>query len=108
VRALPDGLETVLGASGVGLSGGESRRLCCARALLGEAPILIIDEPFAGLDPGTAGRLARVLETRREGRIVIVITHQLEHLGSVQRIYALEDGKIHKVVHTPSAEERAS
>jgi len=94
VKNLPEGLDTELGASGVGLSGGESRRLCFARALLRSAPILIVDEPFAGLDRDTARRVASTLRARGHDRIVIIITHHIEHLESVDRVHELRGGRL--------------
>ncbi len=93
-RTLPDGLDTVLGAGGVGLSGGEARRLCFARSLLRDSPILIVDEPFAGLDAATAERVAHTLHERGKTHIVLIITHHLEHLGAIDRMYHLCDGRL--------------
>ena len=94
IRALPDGLETELGAQGAGLSGGETRRVCLARALLRQGPIMIVDEPFAGLDRDTASLVARTLQEQGRERIVMIITHHLDHLGTVDRVYRLGGGRL--------------
>ncbi len=94
IRSLPTGLDTELGSQGAGLSGGETRRVCFARALLRRAPIMIVDEPFAGLDRETASRVARTLQEQGRERIVLIITHHLEHLGAVDRVYRLTSGRL--------------
>jgi ATP-binding cassette subfamily B protein len=93
VRALPEGLATVLGTAGGGLSGGEARRLCFARALLRQAPILILDEPFAGLDGETAALVADTLRAQARDRIVLIITHQVQHLGCAAKVLHLCNGR---------------
>lgn len=94
VRAQAEGLGAVLGSSGVGMSGGESSRLCLARALLRQAPILIVDEPFAGLDQDTASVVAHTLHQYGQTHMVLIITHHLDQFESVDRIYQLKNGKI--------------
>lgn len=74
---LPDGLDTVVGAGGARISGGERRRLLVARALLSPAPLLLLDEPDEHLDPETAERLLQdVLALREAGRGVLLVTHR--------------------------------
>jgi len=80
VAALPQGLDTLLGENGMHLSGGEIRRIAVARALLADAPILILDEPTEGLDAQTADALLRALNTATIGRTVLLITHREQHL----------------------------
>ncbi len=94
VRAMPGGLDARLGSSGTGLSGGQRRRLSLARTLLRRSPVLIVDEPFAGLD--VAAALAVRDSLRREARkaIVIVITHDVEHLDAFDRIVYLHAGRV--------------
>jgi len=91
---LPDGLDTLLGASGVGLSGGERRRLCLARTLLRDAPVLIVDEPFVGLDRPAAEKVRATLSALASERIVLVITHETRHLDAFDRIVFLSDGRV--------------
>lgn len=92
IDSLPEGLDTELGSGGVGASGGERRRLCLARTFLRSAPLVIVDEPYAGLDRETAARVRASLRSFARDRIVIVITHDVEHLGEFDRILFLEDG----------------
>ncbi len=94
IRLQPEGLDTVLGAQGMGMSGGEASRLCFARALLRQAPILIIDEPFAGLDQKTAAHVAKTLQDYGKEHMVLIITHQLEQIESVDRVYQLKSGRL--------------
>ena len=94
VRTQVEGLDAVLGSSGVGMSGGESSRLCLARALLRQAPILIVDEPFAGLDKSTANHVASTLHEYGRRHMVLIITHQLEQIESVDRVYHLKSGQL--------------
>lgn len=94
VRELPDGLDTVLGSQGKGLSGGQRRRLVLARTLLRGAPILIVDEPFSGLDRVVAERVHRTLRDYARTRVVVVIAHEQEHLPRFDRVVFLEEGHV--------------
>ena len=76
VATLPQGLDTLLGENGMRLSGGEVRRIAIARAMLFDAPILILDEPTEGLDVLTADTLLRTLAREMVGRTILVITHR--------------------------------
>ena len=93
LEGLPEGLDTVLGANGVGLSGGQKSRLSLARSLLRDAPILVVDEPFAGLDQMNARRVAETLAALSRERIVIVIAHDLEGIEAFDHIVFLEEGR---------------
>ena len=92
VRALPDGLDTWVGESGARFSGGQGRRLALARALLSPAPILILDEPCAGLDAETERAFLATLNEVAEGRTVILIAHRLIGVEKLDRIYRLSGG----------------
>lgn len=95
VAGLPKGLETWVGENGVRVSGGEARRIAIARALLADAPILLLDEPTEGLDATTAAKLYRALAVAMEGRSVLLITHRLGSLSSlVDTVVAMRDGRI--------------
>jgi thiol reductant ABC exporter CydC subunit len=89
VASLPDGLDTLVGEEGMNLSGGQRQRLVVARALLADAPVLILDEPTAHLDTRTAERLVRDVLDAAVGRSVILITHRPEGLDLVDEVVSL-------------------
>lgn len=91
---LPRGLATVLGDDGVALSEGEKQRVTIARALLRDAPILILDEPTSALDAQTEARLMETVEALMEGRTSFVIAHRLSTVRKASRIVVLDGGKI--------------
>lgn len=93
VRALPARLETWLGEGGANFSGGEGRRLALARALLSPAPVLILDEPCAGLDAETERAFFDTLNEATAGRSVILIAHRLSGVERLDRIYRLSGGR---------------
>jgi ATP-binding cassette, subfamily C, bacterial CydC len=93
VRALPDGLDTWVGEGGARFSGGQGRRLALARTLLSPAPVLILDEPCAGLDAETERAFLATLNEVAEGRTIILISHRLVGVEKLDRIYRLSGGK---------------
>jgi ATP-binding cassette subfamily C protein CydC len=93
VRALPDRLDTWVGEGGTRFSGGQGRRLALARALLSPAPILILDEPCAGLDAETERSFLETLNETAAGRTVILITHRLTGVERLDRIFRLSSGR---------------
>ena len=93
VRALPDRLDTWVGEGGARFSGGQGRRLALARALLSPAPILILDEPCAGLDAETERAFLSTLNEVADGRSVLLITHRLTGVERLDRIWRLSGGK---------------
>jgi ABC-type transport system involved in cytochrome bd biosynthesis fused ATPase/permease subunit len=93
VRSLPDGWHTLVGEEGRELSGGERQRLVLARTLLADAPVVVLDEPVAHLDPSTAQELmADVLQATGD-RSVLLITHRPEGLELVDETVVLADGR---------------
>ncbi len=92
VRALPDQLDAWLGESGSRLSGGQGRRIALARTLLSQAPILILDEPCAGLDAQTERAFLQTLNTLASGRTLILIAHRLTGVEQLDRIWRLSSG----------------
>jgi ATP-binding cassette subfamily C protein CydC len=93
VRALPERLDTWVGEGGTRFSGGEGRRLALARALLSPAPILILDEPCAGLDAEAERSFLQTLNETAADRTVILITHRLIGIERLDRIFRLSSGK---------------
>ena len=89
VAALPEGLETRVGEGGCAVSGGEARRIALARALLKDAPLLILDEPTEGLDAGTEQLVLQRLLGYLPGRSLILITHRPACLSLVDRVVRL-------------------
>ncbi|MBV8119024.1 MAG: ABC transporter ATP-binding protein [Alphaproteobacteria bacterium] len=94
IAALPEGYDTVIGEAGVALSEGEKQRITIARALLRDAPILILDEPTSALDLGTEGLVMAGIERLMEGRTTFIIAHRLTTVQRCDRIVVLQDGSI--------------
>jgi ATP-binding cassette subfamily B protein/subfamily B ATP-binding cassette protein MsbA len=94
VRNLPQGLDTNVGERGVKLSGGEKQRLSIARALLKNAPILLLDEATASVDSETERQIQDALDRLMENRTAFVIAHRLSTIQNADRIYVLEKGQV--------------
>jgi ATP-binding cassette subfamily B protein len=94
VSRLPQGLETPVGEGGTSLSGGERQRIAIARALLSDAPILLVDEATAALDAENQAVIAETLARLRGKRTLVVIAHQLSTVAMADRIAVLEGGRI--------------
>lgn len=93
VRGLPNGLDEELGGLSGGVSGGERRRIALARALLRDAPVLLLDEPFAGLDRTSVERVCATLRAEARERIVVVIAHDLGSLELFDRVVLVDAGR---------------
>jgi ABC-type multidrug transport system fused ATPase/permease subunit len=99
--ALPDGLDTVLGAGGAGLSAGEGQLLAFARAFLRDPGLVVLDEASSRLDPATERRIERAVDRLLAGRTAFVIAHRLRTVQRADDIMILERGRI--VEHGPRA-----
>jgi ATP-binding cassette subfamily B protein/subfamily B ATP-binding cassette protein MsbA len=93
-RGLPKGYDTVIGERGQTLSGGQRQRIAIARAVLKDAPILILDEPTSALDAGTEHFVMRALQRLMAGRTCFIIAHRLSTLRQADRILVLDKGRI--------------
>jgi ABC-type multidrug transport system fused ATPase/permease subunit len=93
VRRLPEGLDTWIGEGGHQLSGGERQRLALARALLRDAPFLVLDEPTAHLTPSTEKEVMRDVRAG-EGRATLLVTHRLVGLEAFDEVLVLERGRV--------------
>lgn len=94
VRELPDGLMTTVGERGVRLSGGQRQRIQIARAVLADAPILLLDEATASLDSESEAAIRDALATLRKGRTVFVIAHRLSTIREADQILVVDGGEI--------------
>ena len=94
IEALPEGYNTVIGEGGASLSGGEKQRISIARAMLKDAPIIILDEATANVDPENEDRLQRAIETLTHEKTVLMIAHRLKTVRKADQILVLADGKI--------------
>jgi thiol reductant ABC exporter CydC subunit len=106
IRGLPDGWDTRVGEDGHELSGGQRQRILLARALLTGAPVLVLDEPTAHLDPPTAEALLRDVFQAAGGRSVLLVTHRPEGLQHVDRVVRLEAGRVVDARRAPSGSRR--
>ena len=94
IMDLEDGYETVIGERGDTLSGGQRQRIAIARAIIRNAPILILDEPMAGLDVQSEAKVQEALDRLMAGKTSLVITHDLHAVAGADLILVLEDGRI--------------
>lgn len=91
---LPQGLDSVVGTGGVYLSGGEAQRIALARAILKDAPIVVLDEATAFADPENEHQIQRAFESLVRGKTVLMIAHRLSTVQHADQILVLKDGKI--------------
>ena len=94
IQSLPDGYDTVVGEQGLRLSGGQRQRLAIARAILKDAPMLILDEPTANLDALTEREVMGSLREVTQGRTVLIVTHRIVDLEAADEILVLRGGRI--------------
>ena len=94
IEKFPDGVHTVIGSQGVYFSGGETQRLAIARAMLKNAPVLILDEATAFADPDNETKVQMAFNALAKGRTVIMIAHRLSTVVNADRIYVLKEGRL--------------
>ena len=94
IRALPHGYDTPLGERGLRLSAGQRQRIALARAFLRDAPLLLLDEPAAHLDPVTAGQILDAVERLMAGRTAILVSHGVRWPGGADRTLTLDGGRV--------------
>ncbi|MDA8855594.1 ABC transporter transmembrane domain-containing protein [Alphaproteobacteria bacterium] len=94
IRALPDGYDTIVGAMGNRLSGGQRQRIAIARAILKDAPILLLDEATAALDAESEQQVQTALQTLQAGRTTLVVAHRLATVRNADLILVMESGRI--------------
>ncbi|MMZ60697.1 Iron import ATP-binding/permease protein IrtA [compost metagenome] len=94
IQQLPKGYDTLIGEGGVYLSGGEEQRVSVARAILKNAPVLVLDEATAFADPENEYEMQRALKVLMKGKTVIVIAHRLSTIRDAEQIVVLDDGRV--------------
>ena len=94
IEALPDGYDTVIGEGGASLSGGEKQRISIARAMLKDAPIVILDEATANVDPENEDRLQKAIEALTRDKTIIMIAHRLKTVRHADQILVVDHGRI--------------
>ena len=94
IEALPQGYDTIIGERGVRLSGGQAQRLALARAFLKDAPLLILDEATANLDPEHERQIQAALEQLIQGRTALIIAHRLSTVYNADQILVMANGQI--------------
>ena len=94
IMALPDGFDTVIGEGGATLSGGERQRISIARAIMKDAPVIILDEATANVDPENEKELMEAVAELTHDKTVIMIAHRLKTVRNVDRIFVVDHGEI--------------
>ena len=94
IERLPDGYNTVIGEGGASLSGGEKQRISIARAIMKDAPIIVLDEATANVDPENEAELMNAIEALTKEKTIIMIAHRLKTVRSADRIFVIDGGRI--------------
>ena len=94
IEKLPDGVDTQIGTEGTYLSGGEQQRIALARAILKDAPIVLLDEATASLDVENETKVQGALSRLLQGKTVLVIAHRMRTVEAADKIVVLSDGKV--------------
>ena len=100
IQALPDGYNTVIGERGAYFSGGERQRIAIARAMLKDAPIIVLDEATANVDPENEDRLQKAIEALTRNKTILMIAHRLKTVRSADQILMLDGGRSFSMVGT--------
>ncbi len=106
VKQRPGGLDAQIGERGLQLSGGEAQRLAVARALVVDAPIVVLDEPTSNVDLDSEARMRDAIERLTVGRTVLVIAHRRSTISGVDKVIFVRDGQVQEVVSGSEAEHR--
>ena len=94
IMSLPDGYDTVVGEGGDTLSGGEKQRISIARAMLKDAPVIILDEATASVDPENEHEIQAAISALVHGKTIIIIAHRLNTIENADQILVVENGRI--------------
>ncbi|MBR3736115.1 MAG: ATP-binding cassette domain-containing protein, partial [Lachnospiraceae bacterium] len=94
IMSLPDGYDTVIGEGGASLSGGEKQRISIARAILKDAPIIILDEATANIDPENEAELSKAIAELTKNKTIIMIAHRLKTVRGADQILVVANGRI--------------
>ena len=94
ITALPDGYDTVIGEGGASLSGGEKQRISIARAIMKDAPVIILDEATANVDPESEAELTAAIEALTKEKTIIMIAHRLKTVRHADQIFVVDNGRI--------------
>lgn len=94
IEKMPDGIDTMVGTKGVYLSGGEAQRITLARAILKDAPIIVLDEATAFADPENEYQIQKAFEKLTRGKTVLMIAHRLSTIQDADQILVLDEGKL--------------
>lgn len=94
IMALPDGYETIIGEGGASLSGGEKQRISIARAIMKNAPVIVLDEATANVDPENEKELMEAIDALTKEKTIFMIAHRLKTVRNADRILVLDHGKI--------------
>lgn len=106
IMSLPDGYDTVIGEGGASISGGEKQRISIARAIMKNAPIIILDEATANVDPENEKELVEAIDALTKKKTIIMIAHRLKTVRNADQIVVVDSGKIAQLgTHTQLMQE---